>query len=198
MKRLIIFLVILGIGLGVWWKYSSYVKSIEESVQGDPTRTVNAFMNTVTKLSGLIWNEEEREALLSDIKKWQSAEEGEEEIPESLKEYGIENPAPLFKEGEFGKVVASSICLFHFESFSVEETEIEGSNATVEVKFLPLDILGIGKIAAKLGAPQRQRKKEPVSVLFYLERHWRRWYIVGIGGELEKLAKASYRLRKLR
>ncbi len=77
MKKIVIFLLILLLGIGGWWKYSSYVKTIKESVQGDPAKTVDAFMANVVKISDLIWDKEKRENLTKELKGWlESAEKG--------------------------------------------------------------------------------------------------------------------------
>jgi len=198
MRKLITLVVILVIGLGIWWRYSSYVNSIKKSVQGDPVRTVNSFMDATVKFSNLLWNEEVKEALKKDLKKWieQAEEEGKEEIPESFKKYGIENPSRLFENKRYGKAAAGVISFFQFDSFSVEKTEIEEDSAIIEVKFLPQDFMGIGKIMDNLDVPKRERKEKPVFVPFHLKKHWHRWYIVDIRGELEKLTEATYKLRK--
>lgn len=197
MKKFITLLVILAIILGVWWKYSSYVKSIKEGVQGDPVRTVNSFMNTTVKFSNLLWNEEEREAALKELEKWRkAAEEGEEEAArEALKKYGIEDPSRLFKNKKYGKASVGVICFFQFDSFTTEKRELGEDSAIIEVKFLPQDILGIGKIMAELGVPKGESKKKPIFIPFHLRKHWHRWYIVDVKGELEPAIDAAYRLR---
>lgn len=200
MKKLISLVVILVIILGVWWKYSSYVKGIKEGVQGDPVRTVNSFMDAAVKFSTLLWNEEEREAIRKDLEKWQKGVEegGKEETPESFKKYGIQDPSRLFENRQYGKAAAAILCLFQFDSFSIEKREIEEDSAKIEVKFLPQDILGIGKIMAEAGVPKGERKEKPVYIPFHLKKHRHRWYIVGVRGELEQGIEATYRLRKYR
>jgi len=199
-KKLITLVVILVIILGGWWKYSSYVKEIKQGVQGDPVRTVNSFMNTAVKFSNLFWNEEEREAFRRELEEWKKqSEEGEEEASlESFKEYGLKDPSHLFKNSEYGKAVATILCFFQFDSYSIEKTEIEEDSAKIEVKFLPQDFMGIGKIMAEASVPQRERKKKPVSIPFHLKKHRHRCYIVGIKGELERFTEATYRLRQYR
>jgi len=199
MKKLIaLLIVILVIILGAWWKYHSYVKGIKEGPQGDPVRTVNSFMNATEKFSNLIWDEEEREAFLKLLEEWKSkAEEGEEEAArEALQEYGIEDPSRLFEDRKYGKAAASILCLYQFDSFSIERPEIEKDKAIIEVKFLPQDILGIGQIMAAHGVPQRETKKEPILIPFHLKKHRHRWYIVEVKGELEPAIEAARRLRQ--
>jgi len=199
MKKIIILVVILVIGVGVWWKYSSYVKGVKEGPQGDPVRTVKTFMDASVKFSGLLWSEEVKEELRRDLKEWQErTEQRKKEIPENLKKYGMEDPSGLFREKDLGKATLSALCIFHFESFSLQEKSIEKDRATIEVSFQPLDVFGIEKIGEKLGVPKREGKKEPVSVIFHLKRYWYRWYIVDVGGEVEKMTKAVRRLRRLR
>ena len=173
MKKLITLVVILVIILGGWWKYSSYVKGIKQGVQGDPVRTVNSFMNTAVKFSNLFWNEEEREAFRRELEEWKKqAEEGEEEAAlESFKEYGLKDPSHLFKNREYGKAVATILCFFQFDSHSIEKREIEEDSAKIEVKFLPQDFMGIGKIMAEAGVPQREKKEKPVFIPFHLKKH---------------------------
>jgi hypothetical protein len=197
MKKLITLIVILVIILGVWWKYYSCVKGIKEGHQGDPVRTVHSFMNTAEKFSTLIWDEEEREAFLKLLEEWKSkAEEGEEEAArEALREYGIEDPSRLFENRKYGKAAAGILCLYQFDSFSIEKREIEEDKAVIEVEFLPQDILGIGQIMAARGVPQRETKKEPILIPFHLKKHWHRWYIVEVKGELEPAIDAAQRLR---
>ena len=54
------------------------------------------------------------------------------------------------------------------------------------------------KVIIALGAPTPEKKKEPVSVRFHLNRHGHRWHIVEIGGELAPAVEAARKLRKLK
>ena len=180
------------IALVIWTAYSSRIRSIKEGVQGDPVRTVNSFMNTAKTLSGLMWDEEKREALKADLEKWKESDE----IPPTLKEYGIEDTNRLFSNEEYGKAAAGIICLHHFDSFSVENQTVEEDTATVDVSFLPTDVLGLQNLISALGAPQGQTRDKPISVPFYLRKRGHRWYIVEIRGELANPIDAARRLRR--
>jgi hypothetical protein len=190
MKKLVGLIVIAVIAFVIWTAYTARISRIREGVQGDPVRTVKSFMNTAVKLSGLMWDEEKREALKADLEKW---EEGDE-LPPSLEEYGIEDTSRLFSDESYGKAVAGIVCLYNFDSFSVEDQTVEEDAAMVQVSFLPTDILGLRDTVAALGAPPGETTNEPISVPFYLKKRGYRWYIVEIRGELAEAARAFRRL----
>ncbi|MEA1995173.1 MAG: hypothetical protein U9N18_03345 [Campylobacterota bacterium] len=199
MKKLISFIIILGIVAGVWWKHTSYVKSVKNSVQGEPARTVKAFMGTVVKMSNLIWKEEERNIVLKDLKAWSRAtEEGKKkEIPESFKKYGIDNPARFFKKEKYGKSALSVLVLYEYKSYSVDELKVDGNKAEVGMTFLSSDFMGLGKAVSNLAGKQvMQHRKKPLTIPFYLEQHRYKWYIVDIGGKEGDLIRASHRMNK--
>lgn len=199
MKKLISFIIILGIVFGVWWKHTSNVKSAKKSVQGEPARTVKAFMDVTVKMSNLIWKEEERSTVLKDLKEWQKAtEEGKKkEIPESFKKYGIEDPARFFKKEKYGKSSLSILALYEYQSYSVGEPKVDGNKAEVGMTFLSSDFMGLGKAVSNLAGKQvMQPRKEPLTIPFYLEQHRYKWYIVDIGGKEGELIRASHRMSK--
>jgi len=190
MKKLVGLIVIVVIAFVIWTAYSARMNRIKEGVQGDPVRTVKSFMNTAVKLSGLMWDEEKREALKADLEKWKESDE----IPPTLKEYGIEDTSRLFSDEQYGKAVTGIISMHAFDSFSVDRQTVEEDTATVYVSFLPTDFLGIRDTISALGAPPGETRKEPVSVPFYLKKRGYRWYIVEIRGELAEAARAFRRL----
>ena len=201
MKKIVIFLLIALLGIAGWWKHSSYVKTIKESVQGDPARTVDAFMDTVMKISDLMWDKDKRENLAKELKGWmESAEKGKKKpkgIPEGLKEYGFkQNPRTLFKNERLGKAALGAFAISRYKSYSLGEVRVQGNTAEVELKVLVSDVLGLGAIISKLGAPQPKMKKEPTSIPFTLKKYFHRWYITDIGGTEGKLADAIYRMSK--
>jgi len=190
MKKVIALVVIVALAVTLWAIHFSYVRRATRSVQGDPARAVEAFMDSAAKLSGLMWDEQTRE----NLTKWTKG--SEEEKKQLLEKYKMEDPRRFFQDEGFARAVVSALCIFHFDSFSLKQTEVEEGTARVTVQFLPLDVFGIRKTVRRLGAPERETKKEPVSVPFHLERHWHRWYIVDVGGELEQLAKSFHKLGK--
>ncbi len=201
MKKIVIFLLVLLLGIGGWWKYSSYVKTIKESVQGDPAKTVDAFMANVVKISDLIWDKEKRENLTKELKGWlESAEKGKKKpkgIPESLKEYGFkQDPRTLFENERLGKAALSAFAISRYKSYSLGKVNIKGNTAEVELKVLVSDVLGLGTIISKLGAPRQKMKKEPTTIPFTLKKQFHRWYITDIGGIEGRLADAIYRMSK--
>ncbi len=201
MKKIVIFLIVFLLGIGGWWKYSSYVKRIENSVQGDPAKTVDAFMDNVMKISDLMWDKDKRENLTKELKGWmESAEKGKKkpkEIPEGLKEYGFkQDPRTLFKNERLGKAALSAFAISRYKSYSIGKVNVEGNTAEVELKVLVSDVLGLGAIISKLGAPRPKMKKEPTSIPFTLKKQFHRWYITDIGGTEGKLADAMYRMSK--
>jgi len=193
-KKIIVLLLILAAAVG----FRHYKNKIESSVQKDPVQTVNAFMETAEKLSGLIWDESEKKVLLSEMKKWSKAskKEGERGLPESFKKYDIEDSTKMFKDRGLGKTALSTFCLFRFSSFTVGEAEITPTSAKVKVKFMPDDFLGFGKTIKKLGVPEQEKRKAPSVIPFHLKKYGFKWYIVDIGGLEGKLIRASYRLRR--
>ncbi len=196
-KKITGLIVLVAIALAIWGLYSSNVKKIRESPQGDPVRTVEALMDAVVKASGLLWDEQKRDAMEKDMQELKaSAQSGDEDVPPDIFEkYAIESPARLFKDERFGKAAAGSLCIFHIESFSIKETKTGEHSATVTVEFLPKDVFGLKKAISKLGAPTPEQPAKPVVVPFYLEKSRRRWYIVDITGELEPVIKAAHKLR---
>ena len=201
MKKLIVLVVVVAVALiGVWWLYARHVKKIQNSAQGDPVRAVKAFMNTVTTLSTLLWNEDEREDVKQSLDEWKKslAKDPEAPMPEALKKHGIQAPGPLFEDVEYGKAAMGMFLIYQFDAFSVSEKKVGGATADITVEFLPKDVLGIRKLVAAQGAPAGERRKEPVSAPFRLRRRGYRWHIVEIGGEMGKGIEAMARLRKLR
>jgi len=199
MKKLISFIIILGIVAGVWWKHTSYVKRVKKSAQGESARTVKAFMDTVVKMSDLIWKEEERSTVLKDLKEWKkTTDEGKKkEIPESFKKYGIDNPARFFKKEKYGKSALSILALYEYKSYSVGEPKVDGNKAEVTMTFLSIDFMGLGKAVSSLAGKQvMQHRKEPITIPFSLEQHRYKWYIVNIGGKEGDLIRLSNKMSR--
>ena len=124
MKKIVLFLLVLLLGVGGWWKYSSYLKRIESSAQGDPAKTVDAFMHNVIKISELMWEKEKRENLAKELKGWlESAKKTgkkQKEMPEGLREYGFkQDPRTLFKNERFGKAALSAFAISQYKSYSL-------------------------------------------------------------------------------
>lgn len=197
MKKLIASGIVVAVAVALLLAWSAHVRKISRGVQGEPVRAVNAFMDTVKTISCLLWDEKERESTARDLKQWLKAlEEGKkQDPPESLSKYRLEDPNRFFRNRRLAKGVMTALAIFHFESFSAEQARIQEDRATVNVEFLPTDVLGIGKAIARLGAPEQQKRNKPVRVVFTLEKHRHRWYIVEVGGELAEPIKAFSRLR---
>jgi hypothetical protein len=173
-----------------WWAYSSHIDSIKNGPQGDPVRTVETFMNTVQTFSGLLWKADVQENLRRDLEAWQQAsKDGDAEMPESLKQLGMADPAPLFSDERFGKNVLGSLVLFEFDSYSVQRTSIRDDSATVHVSFVPLDIMGMRSAMSGLGAQQSTLGDKPVEARFELKKHWHTWRIEDMGGQAADLTR---------
>jgi hypothetical protein len=184
------------VAAGGWYAYSSYVNRIKNGPQGDPTRAVQTFMNTAQTFSGLLWNSDVREQLRSDLDAWEKAsEEGDAEMPESLKQLGIEDPRPLFADERLGKATLATISLFHFDSYSVDRTDVRKNNtATVYVSFVPYDFMGMRQALSGMGGQQSVFQQKPVDARFELKKHWHAWKIEELGGEASDLTRAFRRL----
>ncbi len=200
MKKGIVAAVVAAVALGMYGLYAAHVRKIQRSVQGDPVRTVNAFMGTAAKLSTLMWDEEERENVRRALKQWEESSEQKDavEAAELLKQYGIQSPAPLFHEEKYARAAIGILCFFRFDSFALTDKNVQEDKAVVTAEFVPEDVLGLKSLVSKMGAPVPETRKKPVSVSFHLERRGHRWYIIEIGGELSQLIEAARKLRALR
>jgi len=194
MKKLIALVVVVMVLAAVWW--ASRSRREASASMSDPLQTVNGFMQTAAKVSRLMWDESAKEDIGTALK---DLEEGRtKEARAVLRKYDIEDPALFFEDEELGRASLTALCTFRFESFSVQQQNREGNTATVRVEFPPSDILGLTKTLEELGAPPPQMKEEPVVVVFDLERGRGGWKIARVAGELQRLTKAVYKLRKLR
>ena len=197
MKKAVAVLVVAALALLVWRQYAVLVRKVREGPQGEPVRAVSVFMDTTAKLSTLLWNADEREGVKKGLDEWKRASEKDDDadLPEVLKKYGMVNPTPLFADPRYGKAAMTILCFYQFDSFSVATSDVGEERAVVTVEFLPQDILGLGSLLAKRGAPAGEMKKEPVSIPFHLEKRGHRWHIVEMGGQVGKAVTAARKLR---
>jgi len=188
---------ILVVAVAIWGVYAAYVSRIESGPQGDPVRAVKAFMDAAVKVSNLLWNEQVQESLRKELQAWQqSAKEGDAEMPESLRSYGLEDPSRLFADESFGRGALTAFSLYYFDSYSADRTHLGKETATVQVSFTPYDFMGIRRTVSQLGAPEGPRPQEPMTARFQLQKTWRGWYIKDIQGEPAEAASAFERLRR--
>lgn len=197
MKKPTAFIVVIAvIAAGVGYAYWSHVNEIRQGPQGEPVRCVETFMGTAQKISALLWDEQVRDELKADLRRWTSAkEEGERSLPESLEQYGLHDPDTFFKKERFGRATVSALCLFHFTSYDVQPARIGSATASVDVTFTPLDVLGLRRLTTSLGVPQQAQEPKPVRARFRLRKYGHAWYIDGIEGELSQAISAFGRLR---
>lgn len=182
-------LVVLGVGgiaffiIGI--SYFWHLKKVERSIQGDPIRTVMAFMDTLCFTNNLIWNKEALENLVESLKKWKKGEyvrpgvELEKWI-EQIEE--LESPLLLFRNKTLGKGVVAAYTLLNFKSYRVGKTKIKGKEAWIEVEVLEMDPFGLSKLGFKI-----KPKSKPTP--FFLKRYWGKWYIEDIGGVWGRVGK---------
>ena len=187
--------VLLVIAAACWWGYRAHVRKIESGVQGDPVRTVRAFMHTVLTLNTLLWDEEERERVKAAVDAWE--EEGATaDAPEALTQRGISSPLPLFDDERRARAAVTVFCLYRFDTFSVTDTKVGEESASVTVQFVPQDVLGLkALVAAHGGKVAEEAEKKPVVVPFQLNRRGHRWRIVKMEGEVGKAVEAMKKLR---
>lgn len=188
---------ILVVAVAIWGVYAAYVSRIESGPQGDPVRAVEAFMNATAKVSTLLWDEQALESLRNDLKAWQeAAKEGDAEMPESLKNYGLEDLSGLFTDERYGKAALTALSLYHFDSFSADPSHVGENTATVTVTFIPHDFMGLRRTVSQLGAPESPRREEPVTARFQLKKKWHAWYIEDIQGQMTDVIGGFERLRR--
>jgi len=197
MKHAIKFISFPAVAFVIWSVYTAHVNEIKNGVQGDPVRTVETFMNVVTGMSTLMWNEERQEDLRREMDEWEASADrlSVEDVKEELKEYGIENVHDLFEEERLAKGTLSALCLHEIESFTIDRTQVNEDNATVTVSFRSKGVLGLDKVIDSLGAPNPAKQRQPISVPFYLEKRRYRWRIVDVRGEMADPIKAMRKLR---
>ena len=201
MKKSIMVAVVIAVAVVIWWVCSEYAaRKTQAGTQGDPIRTVNAFMATTAKLSTLMWDKGEREAVKQALEAWtaRADENGGTRMPDILKQYDLENPVRLFKDRRYGKAATGVFMLYHFDAFSITQKEVGSDSAVIRAEFLPQDILGLKKLVAELGAPPQEARKEPLSVRFYLKKEGYAWYITELGGKLGEAARLFRKLGKRR
>jgi len=187
--------IVVLVAAGAWWAYSSHVSNIKNGPQGDPVRAVETLMNTAQAFSGLLWNPEVQAGLRQDLAAWQKAsEEGEAEMPESLKQLGIADPRALFRDEKTGKAALATLSLFHFDAYQIGPTNIREDTATVYVSFVPYDFMGMRRVMSGLGAQQNMFDQNPVDARFDLKKRWHAWRIEKVGGEAADLTRAFTKL----
>ena len=197
MKQIVKLVAFIVIAFVAWSAYIAHVNKIERSDQGDPVRTVTAFMDAAAKASNLIWDEDRQQALKSDVDQWekQADQLKMDDVKGDLKEYGLEQTSHLFREEKLAKATFTTLCFYQIESFSAEKTSGNENEAVVAVRFTPKSVLGLDKLISALGGPPSKGEHQPISAQFNLERRRRRWYIVEVHGELGSAINASGRLR---
>jgi hypothetical protein len=200
MKKLIGFLIVVGIAFAIWFQYSSSVKNAQEGPQGTPEKAVLTFMTSAEKMSNLIWKQEENEKIRNLLNEWKNLDEKDtekqKEMMERFKAIGIEDPRPLFKDKDYAKTAFGVLCLFKFGSYQINEPQIDNNKAEVEVSFLPADFIGLRSTMEGLMDKKPSKRTEPSQIPFHLEKRFHRWYITKIGGEEGRLIDATNRLRK--
>jgi len=167
-------------------------RAAAESVQRDPETAVGSFMSTMAKLTQLVYGESRHEELEEQVDELEAKGEEvtEKEVADLCEKYGLESQAPLFRKEKTGKAIMAAFLVMRFEEFEVTGCDIEGETARVDVKFTPLDILGLKALTEKMGVPADERGPEPMRVSFDMEKHRHRWYITDMKGDLGKLSRA--------
>jgi len=197
MKKVSLLVVVVGVAaVTAWVMWARHVRAVRSGPQGDPVRAVESFMRTAVGINGLLWDEEKRQEVRQALEKWQKGPS--KDAAPSLRELGIADPAPLFQDEGYGKAAMAIFCMYQFDRFSIAGRDLRSRSAEIAVEFVPRDILGIGKLVEKAGAPALERTKKPVTALFRLRKRGRRWFIVEIGGELGRAIEAAHKLRKSR
>jgi hypothetical protein len=196
MGRTVNVIIVVAVAAGGWWAYSSYVNGIKNGPQGDPERAVRTFMETAQTFSGLLWNSEVQASIRRDLEAWEKAsEEGDAEMPESLRELGLEDPRPLFRDERLGKAALGTFSLFSFDSYSIGRTNVRKDNtATVYVSFAPYDFMGMRQALSGLGSQQDMFQQKPVDARFELRKRWHAWEIEKLEGQVTDLTRAFRRL----
>ncbi len=203
MKKLIGFIILLGIIFGGWFKYSQYVKEAKRGVQGTPERAVEEFLKISQKWSNILWKEEEREKIKrmkSLMKQMREVKEEDKkklnEIKEQLASLGLQDPSFLFKNKNYGMSALNTFALYEFGWYKVGRAkEVDKNKAELYVEFYARDFLGLGSLAERLtGKQQKRGAKEHIP--FHLQRRRYKWYIVDIGSQVGSLIDAVYKVRK--
>lgn len=176
MKKVVLPMILIAVG-GVLWIKFVYLAGSQE-----PQETVNVFMETARKLSVGVWEEGDESTLKQNLTEW--SEGGR--FPRSFKQAGIRDITPLFVDRAYGRVVLSTFCLYHFDSFTVGEPQLEDNTATVEVDFTPLEFLGMKQTYSSSSSGK-------LSLIFYLAKSGPKWCILEVGDPIGKLARSSYR-----
>lgn len=191
MKRFTGLIIVAILLIAILSLYANHLGKIKARHQHDPVETVDAFMSAAAKISSLLWDQQARESLRSDLKAWKEGDD----LPESLKQYGLQDPSLLFRDEKFGKAAFTTISLYHFDTYELRPTSAGKAKTVVQVTFVPYDFMGIRQTVSALGAPQQQAEPKPVDARFRLEKKWGAWYIVGVEGELSDAMRAFKGLR---
>lgn len=182
--------------LGLWW----YAATRSPGVQGDPASTVTAFMTRSAAMSSILWDEDTQQELKDALDQWRQDDEGEEaeRARKTLKEYGIEEVSPLFKDEDYARAASGGFCFYYFDqdSFAIVSSAGREEAATVEVAFQPKDVFGLNRAISALGVPGSSRQPEPMIVPFRLKKHRSKWYIEDIGGQVGKAVSAVKLLQR--
>ena len=187
MKKILIYAAIAVAVLAAWFIRDAMLRSsAAKSVQADPEKAVASFMSTMAKLTALVYEKSQRDELESDVDELEAKgeEATKDDVADICEKYGLESQAPLFLKEKTGKSIMAAFLIVRFEEFEIINTKIDGDEATVSAKFRPLDILGLGALTEKLGAPTPQTQREPMPMTFVLERRRYRWYITDMKGKL--------------
>lgn len=203
MKKIIGFIILIGIIFGIWFKYSLYVKKIKEGVQGKPESTVEEFLKISEKWSKVLWGEKEREKVMEIrnlIKEMEEVKEDDKEkinkIKEQLASLELQNPSYLFKSENYGLSALSCFMLYKFGGYKIIKTkETENNKAEIGVEFSPVDFMGLGSFMENITG-KKQKRATPENIYFHLEKKRYRWYIVNIEGRITRLIDALYKFRK--
>jgi hypothetical protein len=196
-KKLMVLAVAAGVVVGAWWVHGAVVR---RGRQGNPVRTVEAFMASTRKVGSMLWDEETRKQMEADQAMLERlAAEGEEEVPADVQErYDIVPVKELFRSPSVGKGTAAAFAMLTVESYEVEESTVEGKEASVRVRIMASDIFGLRQAMADAGLPAGEAAPQPRAhvVVFELQQSWHRWYIVNVEGDLGKMGQLMSRLRR--
>jgi len=203
MKKLVGFVILIGIIFGVWFKYSSYAKKAKKGVQGKPEKTVERFLKISESWSNVLWKEKERKkireikALMKEMKEVKKEDKEKiNKIKEDLASFGLQDPSYLFKNKNYGLSALNAFALYEFGGYKVGKTkETEKNKGEVEVEFYATDFMGLGSLTEKL-TNKKQKRGATENIYFHLEKKRYKWYIVKIGGKTGSLIDAVYRYRK--
>ncbi|MHC4713045.1 MAG: hypothetical protein ACYTAN_07215 [Planctomycetota bacterium] len=199
MKKVIVaVIVVVLIVVALWMRDLSERKAAAESVQANPLKTVESVMGNTAKLTGLMWDEKQREELKAEAERLEEAgeEATEEETRDVFEQYGLVPQYPLFADEHYGKSFVATLLMHRFDEFEVKSSTVKEATATISVEFTPKDVLGLKALTEKLGAPTPKEEPKPVSIVFYLEKKGYRWYITDTRGELSDAVRAFSRLKR--